>query len=292
MCIVTTVMNMKGGVGKTTVAIHLAAAFARRRINEKWRKVLLIDYDPQFNASQTFLPPSVYFDLEKQRKTVLSILIDDESKQDPFKLQVPGNEAPPKLEEVIHRFFSGAQNNCLDIVPSTLDLMYVALGQSEKKTKPMEERFDKFIAQCRAEYEMVFIDCHPAGSLFTKTALTNSDQVIIPVIDQNYAFRGISLMLEFITAKKLMSNQPIPHILFNMTIPGQVSETENLIRREPKYKELCMNNTLHTYKAFADPSGGRGFAWNSGKPWSDTAWHNVGLIAEEYMERIVTERRK
>ncbi len=53
---VVTVMNMKGGVGKTTVAMHLGGVFARFRVQDRSRKVLLIDYDPQFNLSQSLLP--------------------------------------------------------------------------------------------------------------------------------------------------------------------------------------------------------------------------------------------
>lgn len=286
---VVTVMNMKGGVGKTTVAAHLAAAFGRRRINDKWHKVLLMDYDPQFNASQAFISPSVYFELEKERKTSLSVLVEDEENLDPYKLQVPGNETPPNLDDVVHKLYSGTHDNCLDIVPSTLDLMYIALGEFERRTKPMEERFTKFIDECRSKYDLIFIDCHPAGSIFTKTSLSNSDHVIIPVLDQSYAVRGIGLMMKFIAAKKKGTKGPTPHILFNMTIQGVTSETEEYIRAQSEFHDICMDNTLHKFKAFADPAGGRGFAWNSGKPWSDTAWHNVYQIALEFIKRIEPE---
>ena len=289
---VVTVMNMKGGVGKTTVAIHLAAAFARRRINDKWRKVLLIDYDPQFNASQALIHPRVYFDLEEQGRTVLSILVEDEKNLDPYKLQVPGNETPPKLEDIVYHFHSGTHDNCLDVVPSTLDLMYVALGQSEKKTDPMEERFNKFIEQCRKNYDLILIDCHPAGSIFTKTSLRNSEHVIIPVVEQSYATRGIGLMLKFIAAKKQGTVGAIPHVLFNMTTAGIKSAFEESIRSSAEFGTFCMSNTLHRYKALADPAGGRGFAWNSGKPWSDTAWLNVGRVADEFVQRIEPEVKK
>jgi chromosome partitioning protein len=59
--IVINVMNMKGGVGKTTVAMHLAGVCSRYAINNKPRKILAIDYDPQFNMSQAFLAPKTYF---------------------------------------------------------------------------------------------------------------------------------------------------------------------------------------------------------------------------------------
>jgi chromosome partitioning protein len=174
MSVVITVMNMKGGVGKTTVAMHVAGAAARYELNGKFRNVLAIDYDPQFNMSQAFLPAKTYFGLEKQKKTTLSILIDDPSNLDPYKLQVPGNHQPPKVAELVTPIYS-YKNACLHLIPSTLDLMYVALGQATTQTKPIEERFQKFIDECRSHYDLVIIDCHPAGSLFTKTSLRNSD---------------------------------------------------------------------------------------------------------------------
>jgi len=173
MGIVITVMNMKGGVGKTTVTMDLAGAAARFKLNNTPRKVLAIDYDPQFNMSQAFLPAKTYFSLEKQRKTTLSVLLDDETNLDPYQLQVPGKHTPPKVADIATRIYNYT-NAHLDLVPSTLDLMYVALGQATTQTKPIEERFQKFIAECRSIYDLVFIDCHPAGSLFTKTSLRNS----------------------------------------------------------------------------------------------------------------------
>jgi chromosome partitioning protein len=217
MGVVITVMNMKGGVGKTTVAMHLAGVAARYKLNDKPRKVLAIDYDPQFNLSQAFLPAKSYFALEKQRKTTLSILLDDEEHLNPYHLQVPGNHTPPKVSDVATRIYSYT-NAHLDLVPSTLDLMYVALGQATTHTKPIEERFQKFITECRSLYDVVFIDCHPAGSLFTKTSLRNSDHVLIPVMPQRYAQRGIGLMMNFIAAKKVGETSPQPHILFKCNV--------------------------------------------------------------------------
>lgn len=197
MGIVVTVMNMKGGVGKTTVTMHLGGIISKYQIR-KQRKVLLIDYDPQFNLTQAFIPPKKYFKLEEERNTTISILLDDETDLDPYHLQVPGNEIPPKVSDLAYKI-----DNNLDIIPSTLDLMYLALGQPEKKIKSVEERFYKFITECRNNYDLILIDCHPAGSVFTKTSLSSSDHVIIPVAPQNYAFRGIGLMLRFIKSEKI-----------------------------------------------------------------------------------------
>src|SRR2546426_875019 len=96
---VITVMNMKGGVGKTTVAMHLGGMLARYKsgASVSARKVLVVDYDPQFNLSQAFIPAAKYFELESARKTTIAILIDDDSALNPYHLQVPGNHTPPKV---------------------------------------------------------------------------------------------------------------------------------------------------------------------------------------------------
>jgi chromosome partitioning protein len=66
---VVTVMNMKGGVGKTTVTLNLSGVFSQYSFGNNPLRVLAIDYDPQFNLSQAYLTPSAYFALEKQSKT-------------------------------------------------------------------------------------------------------------------------------------------------------------------------------------------------------------------------------
>jgi chromosome partitioning protein len=284
MGVVITVMNMKGGVGKTTVAMHIAGAAARYLHNGKVRNVLAIDYDPQFNMSQAFLPAKTYFALEQQRKTTLSILLDDDTNLNPYQLQVPGNHNPPKVAEVVTSIYN-SKNVHLDLIPSTLDLMYVALGQATAHTKPIEERFEKFIAECRSLYDLIIIDCHPAGSLFTKTSLRNSDHVLIPVAPQRYAVRGIGLMMQFIAAKATGATSPTAHILFNATPRTGVAPEETAIRTNTQYAPFCMTNTLKKFKAFSEPEGGSGFVWYSGKPYSTEAFRNLLQVMRELMTR-------
>jgi chromosome partitioning protein len=279
---------MKGGVGKTTVATHFAGMSARYKLGRSSpSKVLAIDYDPQFNMSQAFLPATSYFQLERRRKTTISILLDDDSDLNPYQLQVPGNHTPPKVEDVATRVFaSSSHQGRLDLVPSTLDLMYVALGQANARVQPIEERFQGFIEECRSIYDLVIIDCHPAGSLFTKTSLRNSDHVLIPVIPEGYAVRGIGLMMNFIAAKKAGTRGPQPHILFNATPRTGVKALESQIRADPHFTKYCMRNTLKWYKAFTEPEGGKGFVWTSRKPYSTEAFSNLLRVSSELVGRI------
>jgi chromosome partitioning protein len=284
---VVTVMNMKGGVGKTTVALHLSGALARNGwIGKGHRNVLVIDYDPQFNLTQALLPPRTYFGLEKARKTTLSILIDSDDDLDPYVLQVPGSHRPPKVADVIHTVYIAPNGGKLDLVPSTLNLMYVALGEATANPKPIVERFAKFITEARSMYDVILIDCHPAGSIFTQTSLKNSDHVLIPVMPQRYAVRGIGLMMDFIKAKEAGGKGPMPHILFNHVPRTGVARQELEIRNEKKFSNFCMKTTLKKYSAFTEPEGGAGFVWQSSKAYSTEALGNLLSVTREFANRI------
>jgi chromosome partitioning protein len=290
MGVVVTVMNMKGGVGKTTVTMHLAgiaANYGTGAPTGAGPRVLAIDYDPQFNLSQAFLPAKTYFSLEQARKTTIAILLDDDTDINPFQLQVPGKHTPPEVSSLTTNLYKNEHyGRCLDLIPSTLDLMYLALGQSSQSTAPIEERFAKFIAECKNLYDITFIDCHPAGSLFTKTSLRNSDHVLIPVAPQQYAIRGIGLMMEFISAGKQGLAGPTPHILFNAVPRSGTSAEETQIRANPRFGKFCMTHTLKWYQAFADPQAGEEFVWMSSKPYSTQAFFNALAVTREFIGRI------
>lgn len=285
MASVITVMNMKGGVGKTVVTAHLAGMLAHYNFSGRRRRVLAIDYDAQFNLSQMFIPSTIYTTLDDNRKTSLAILQDDESELNPYELQVPGNRNPPKVKDLAHTIYDLGGGGLLDVIPSTLDLMYVALGQTSQRTEPIEERFDKFIKECRGLYDVIVIDCHPAGSILTKTALQNSDHVIIPVTPSPFAARGIGLMMRFLDVNKVGSSGASPHILFNME-GTQPSASQLTIRGNAHYTNHCLGGSLQRFKAFSDPVGGANFVWFSGLPHSGRARNNLTTVVTEIVTRI------
>ncbi|MEI6835139.1 MAG: ParA family protein, partial [bacterium] len=224
--------------------------------------------------------------LEAEKRTTLSILLDDDTTLNPYHLQVPGNHEPPKVSQLATPIFNFKHGGKLDLVPSTLDLMYIALGQSDTKIQPMEERFQKFVSECRREYDIIFIDCHPAGSLFTKTSLRNSDHVLIPVVPQKYSVRGIGLMMKFIDAKKVGAAAPMAHILFNATSRQRVMAEEQKIRNTPEFSTKCLTATLKKFSAFSEPEAGSGFVWVSKKPHSTSAFNNLISVTTEFLDRI------
>ncbi len=162
---VISIANQKGGVGKTTTAINLAASLA---VLEK--KVLIIDADPQGNATS-----GLGFDVRHVKAGLYECLIDGSSPKD----------------VVLNSDIEG-----LDIIPSNIDLVGAEI---ELLNMPNREKILKqSINQIIEDYDFVLIDCSPSLGLITINALTAADSVIIPVQCEYFALEGLGKLLNTI----------------------------------------------------------------------------------------------
>jgi chromosome partitioning protein len=160
---VVAIANQKGGVGKTTTAVNLAASLAVAE-----QRTLLIDGDPQGNASS-----GVGLTRDSNTKTVYDVLIGASS-----------------LEEVIHR---GVQFRHLDVAPATADL---AAAEVEMVDQPERDRaMRNALAAIKDRYDYVLIDCPPSLGLITVNMLAAADTILIPVQCEYYALEGLSQLL-------------------------------------------------------------------------------------------------
>lgn len=189
VAMIISVINMKGGVGKTTLTVNLALGLAKFHN----KKVLLVDLDPQFNATQYLMSTKAYLShvSDKNKLTVREIFVDRlvESAGTGSSGVLQQTKIKPTKENCCIRIFSKNGTAFLDLVPSRLELMEV-----DSLDRGIENKLKIFLDKVRGIYDFILIDCPPTISLFTKSAFIASDSYIIPVKPDYLSSIGLSLI--------------------------------------------------------------------------------------------------
>lgn len=247
---IISITNQKGGVGKTTTCVNLAAFVAKAG-----NKVLIIDMDPQGNASS-----AVGVEATKEDNTIYEVLIGECSAK--------GAICKSVMEG-------------LDILPSTVDLSGAEVELVHLNNR--ENILKEALIQVKKEYDYIFIDCPPSLSLLTVNALTATDSIIIPIQCEYFALVGLGQLMNTVKLikKHLNPNIEIEGVLLTMkdarsNLVNQVAEEIQKYFKEKVYNTFIPRNV----RLAESPSHGKPITMYDSKSKGAVAYQN---LADEFL---------
>lgn len=276
MAIAVSCINMKGGVGKTTLAAQIAYS-----ADNKGFKTLAVDLDPQANLSQHFLTPEKYArHFEEKKPTIVQIferpsLLCDDHHQEPRRVDARGT---------IIKGVGIRHESTLDLIPSHLKLSHTL-----KNPTGTERKLAKALAKVNDEYDLIIIDCAPTESILTEIAYFASRYALVPVKPEFMATIGLPLLyrsIEDFTSENEEREFGICGIVFNDS-SSYVPTSENR-QAIQDVKELAKKHGWHVYDTHISYSATYAKSSREGRPIEYTSHAHPNTIStfEEFCEEF------
>jgi chromosome partitioning protein len=283
---VVAVLNMKGGVGKTTICANLGLSlFENREVG-----TLLIDLDPQFNLTQGLLTRSEYDERKNSAQTIYSAM---EPPSDVGLFDVAtSTQPPPKCEDLSYGFFylTNKPSAALDMIPGDFQLVKYSLMDDNAKLKGVKERFLKFVKQSKTSYGTIFLDCNPSSSFLTLCALHAASHILVPVRPDRFSILGLEILSEFIDSLPTLSPKPQLLIILNGVTRGGkdpvATNVEAELRAHPKFGPRTLANFVPQSGALRAKTDYTGFATERKGRWQKQIRAEMSIIAEELAGKL------
>lgn len=262
-------VNMKGGVGKTTLAVNVADVMSRR-LNQR---VLLVDLDPQFNATQSLYSGDAYLDLRKKgADTIYDVfanpapiisVVDGAKTAEPKKLS---DIAPTEISENLH------------ILLGNLEIYRVEMGGGQGT----EMRLKGFLKHQADRYDYVIVDTPPTPSVFMSSALLASDFFVVPIKPEPMSRVGIDLLQGVINRVSENNGHDIKcaGVVITMAQSNTVvyKDCRRQLQGDAKWKSRLLRRDIPQRTAIAREQGKQKLILDGDDPEAKTAI--VGVVNE------------
>lgn len=219
VCPVISVMNMKGGVGKTTLAAQLFGALQA----ETAGRVLLIDLDPQYNLSQTFFDMETVDASAAEDRSVISLF--EISKLNGAKSRSPAEDwtqistdpfNPPPRGALAHRLLEGTNlPGRYDLISGQFEISKYAFAPSPDILSEVQTNFRRILEHYRSNYDLIVFDTNPNATFLSRCAMSAADRILAPMHPDQYSLRGVRLLNDVMKAQLPKADQPEISVLFN-----------------------------------------------------------------------------
>ena len=283
---VVAVLNMKGGVGKTTISAHVF----RELFEQKKTGTLLLDLDPQFNLTQTLFKRPAYDKLKSIGKTILSVM-EPPSDLGLFEVKT-SSEPPPKARDVgstLYHFGGAKPPIELTIIPGDFKLARYSLMDDNKQLGYVRDRFKKFIDESKNDYSLIVIDCNPSSSFLTLCALQNCTHVLVPVRGDKYSILGLELLFEFVENLPSISPKPQFIIAINGTPRRPNKEAvaiETELRGHPTFGARTLASVIKESGHLKAKTDYTGFATDKRGSWTGILRTEIRAFADELSKKL------
>lgn len=221
-------LNMKGGVGKTTLAANLAGTFHNLDMS-----VLLVDLDAQANLSNLLMSEQQYVEAVTFDRSVISCfensLAGNATTSAVEHLFEISSEGPlPKPTQLAFNLRNPLVAKRFDLIVGQFELFKYSLSRNYPGLASCGERFTAFLDQAKKQYDVIVLDAAPSNSFITECAITAASDIVAPTTPDKYALRGIQAISRLMSeGMNLHPCKPV-HVVLN-NVPAEVSDAERTI---------------------------------------------------------------